>query len=101
MAKTALTMSAASWAVFLCSGAAQAAPLCDDREALISQLRDRWGEAPVALGLTGAGRLLEVLATADGATWTIIATRPDGRACVLDAGTDWQRRSPRPQGAGT
>ena len=100
MVKTTLTISAALWAVFLCAGAVQASPLCDDREALIAELRERWGEAPVALGLTGAGRLLEVLASADGATWTIIATRPDGRACVLDAGTDWQRRSARPQGAG-
>ena len=88
-------------AVFLWAGATHAAPLCDDRDALLAQLRERWGEAPMAIGLTGGGRLLEVLASADGATWTIIATRPDGRSCVLDAGTDWQSRRPaRPQDAG-
>jgi hypothetical protein len=41
------------------------------------QLEKRFAEAPVALGLTGGGRMVvQVFASADGATWTVVLTSP-------------------------
>lgn len=46
-------------------------------------------EAPVARMLSSRGFVIEVLATADGATFTILAVRPDGTACALAVGEDF------------
>jgi hypothetical protein len=72
--------------------AIQAAPRCDDREAMIGRLQEQWGEETIALGLTATGQLLEVLTAANGSTWTLIITAPNGQACVLAVGIDWQDR---------
>ena len=45
------------------------------------------------MALTSAGTLLEVLTADDGATWTIIVSRPDGLSCVVAAGQNWQDKS--------
>ena len=56
--------------------------------------RDDFGEvvpeAPVAVGVTSAGGLVEVFATDDGATWTIVVTTPQGRSCMVAAGEGWR-----------
>ncbi len=56
---------------------------------LVRILTDRYAESPAAMGLTGDGRLLEVLTTQDGKTWTIILTKPDGTSQVISAGQAW------------
>lgn len=66
------------------------AGLCDDRDNIVRQLAQTYDETPVAVGVTNGGGLVEVLATKDGATWTIVVTGPDGRTCVVAAGEGWR-----------
>ncbi|MAG95298.1 MAG: hypothetical protein QF797_10365 [Alphaproteobacteria bacterium] len=69
---------------------AAAQTLCtSDRTAVIEQLKSRYQEAPVAMGLVGDGSVLEVLAAKSG-SWTILVTRPSGLACVVAAGDSWE-----------
>ncbi len=69
---------------------AAAQTLCThDRTAVIEQLKARYQEAPVAMGLVGDGSVLEVLAAKSG-SWTILVTRPNGLACVVAAGGSWE-----------
>lgn len=63
--------------------------VCAERTALLSSLRHEYSEAPTAVGLASNGSVIELLTTADGKTWTILMTRPDGTSCVLAAGEAW------------
>jgi len=68
---------------------AQGAP-CDARDSVLALLADRYSEAPVALGVTGHGSLVEVLTDARGTTWTILVTAPNGTSCVVLTGEGWR-----------
>ena len=70
------------------SAAGQAACLAHDK--LVEMLDGRYSEKPVALGLEVGGRLFEVFAADDGATWTMVLTTPDGASCVVAVGEEWQ-----------
>ncbi len=68
--------------------------LCMGRDALLTQLYLHALEQPVAIGLTAAGNVVEVLASGDGATWTLITTGPTGLSCVVQTGEHWQAIEP-------
>ena len=91
-------------AAFLSSASpslAQSGPYCDTRDSVIKQLSDKYREAPVALGVTHNGSLIEVLSTGDGKTWSIIITSPRGRSCLVAAGEGWREIEGVPQGPET
>ena len=71
------------------TAAAQQA-VCDTRVHVLGQLAKKYGEAPVAIGVTNKGGLVEVLTTSDGNTWTIIVSMPNGTACMVAAGEGWR-----------
>ncbi len=74
--------------------AAQGAPsACAKRDALLSQLANRYGEVPVAIGVAN-GRLVELLTAKDGITWTIILTNPQGVSCLIASGDGWRPITP-------
>ena len=51
---------------------------------------DKYREAPVAVGVTHNGGLIEVLSTGEGQTWSIIITSPQGMSCLVAAGEGWR-----------
>ncbi len=59
------------------------------RDQVVAQLGARYKEAPVAGGIAANGNILEVFASADGRSWTIIVTRPDGMSSVIAQGEGW------------
>ena len=63
---------------------------CNTRESVISLLSNKYKEAPVAVGVTNTGGLVEVLSTGNGGTWTIIVTTPQGMSCLVAAGEGWR-----------
>lgn len=69
---------------------ASAQAVCGKRADLLSQLAGRWSEAPVAMGLKDDGSMLEVVASADGSTWTVLVTHPSGASCVVATGERWE-----------
>ena len=69
---------------------AQTAPQCNTRDYVLGLLSDKYTESVIALGLANNGNLVEVLATGDGATWSIIITTPQGMSCLVAAGEGWQ-----------
>ena len=52
-------------------------------------LTDRYKEAPVARMLYGGGVVLEIWATEDGETWTVIGVRTNGCTWVVSDGTSY------------
>jgi len=83
------------------AAAAAAQSACAPRAAILERLAAQYGEDPVAAGLTTAPLLIEVLASADGASWTIIATSSDGMSCLISAGEGWRRVATEPRGPQT
>jgi hypothetical protein len=69
---------------------AEAQQLCSERGKVIGQFSKVYKEAPVAGGLTRDGRLIEILSTGDGSTWTIVISEPGGETCVIMAGEGWR-----------
>ncbi len=65
---------------------------CNQREKVIGHLAEKYGETPVAVGVTNKGGLVEVLSTGDGNTWSIIVSTPDGTSCLVAAGEAWRTR---------
>ena len=59
------------------------------RERLVTILEGRYSEQPVAAGLEVTGQLIEVFATADRETWTLVMSTPNDMACVIAVGTGW------------
>ena len=63
---------------------------CDQRARVLGHLAQKYKEAPVAIGLTSTGGMVEVLTTGDGGTWTIILSNPNGTSCLVAAGEGWR-----------
>ncbi len=80
---------------------------CAPRDAAAEELANRHGEQPIARGMVpvvvGVGSdgqplyrdsVIEVFASKEGKTWTIIVTDPSMRACQYGHGTDWNELNP-------
>ncbi len=68
---------------------AQSADAGLPRAALVEVLGDSYAEVPVAFGLAKNGGLIEVFASADGATWTVVLSMPNGLSYVVTTGEAW------------
>ncbi|WP_395675512.1 hypothetical protein [Inquilinus sp.] len=67
--------------------AAQAPSPCAPYEIVAAALNERYHEAPVARMLSDRGFVIEILASADGASFTVLGIQPGGTACVVAAGS--------------
>ena len=59
------------------------------RPELVELLGDGYDEAPVAFGLAENGGLIEVFTSAEGATWTMVLSMPNGLSYVVTSGEGW------------
>ncbi len=86
-------LGAVALAVALVGGfraTASAQSFCTTRAEVTKQLDSGYSEAPVAIGLSRNGGVVEVFSTSDGSTWTMIITMPDGTSCMMAAGEAWE-----------
>lgn len=70
---------------------------CESREAVLDFLSSKYSEAPVAMGMSKDGGLVEILTSGPGATFTIIVTAPNGLTCMVAAGDSWESLIPAPR----
>lgn len=93
------SLTAAAAAIFfLASPAAGQSIPCSDRATALKFLADKYDEEPVARGLTNRGHMIELLASKDGDTWTLMVSQPNDVACLIAAGEGWRPVKPKPQG---
>lgn len=63
-------------------------PQCAKRTAILETLSTKYGEAPIGVGLTANGSVLELLASGAG-SWSIIVTDTTGTTCPIAIGEAW------------
>jgi hypothetical protein len=89
----ALPLAIAAAVAALLPSTAYAAAGCFPRETIVAHLAERYGEHPVAAGVS-RGRLLLLLIRPDGASWTILLVPPGAGggelACPLAVGEGWR-----------
>jgi len=70
---------------------------CETRKAVLDFLSSKFAEAPVAMGVSKDGGVVEILTSGPGLTFTIIVTMPNGRTCMVAAGDNWENLAPAQQ----
>ena len=71
---------------------------CNLRPVVLEQLLEDYGEVAIASAISNTGRLIEVLTSEGGGTWSIIMTGQVGPGviltCVIGAGEGWRAIEP-------
>ncbi len=75
--------------VFSVFSTADAQTVLAPRKNIVEGLKAQYGEIPVGRGLTKNGMMMEVFATRDGSTWTLVVTAPNMTSQIVSAGTAW------------
>lgn len=90
MEKLLFTLSFGFAALILATQAGWAEPGCAPRAKVLEALAQTFGETRRSIGLVANAQVMEVFASAETGTWTLIFTRPDGLACVIASGKAYE-----------
>lgn len=94
----ALSLGFAACILFAGRAYGQESPRCADRAQVVAQLAERWGEGRRAVGLAGNQAVLELYTSPATGTFTLIASLPDGRACMVASGDHFELTPPEKPG---
>ncbi len=62
---------------------------CNQRSEAVEHLFENYQEQPISNGISSSGHLVEIFVGPSGG-FTILATTPQGLACVLATGENWR-----------
>jgi hypothetical protein len=65
---------------------AQVQMVCGNRTDMVRQLGEKYGETRRSMGLADGRRVVELYASEETGSWTILMTSPQGIACMMAAG---------------
>lgn len=63
---------------------------CGDRDRVVERLTATYGESRQSIGMAPQGRLVEVFASLETGTWTIMVTMPNGITCLIASGQSFE-----------
>jgi hypothetical protein len=63
---------------------------CGEQAYVTGYLRDQFQEVPVSLGLQADGRMLQIYASEETGSWTMVSTTANGTSCIVAVGEAWQ-----------
>jgi len=72
---------------------------CGERSAIVERLSSKYGESRKSMGLNHNNGVVEVFASEETGTWTILLTMPSGQSCLIAAGQNWEGRPGDVEGA--
>ncbi len=64
--------------------------VCGKRTDMVSQLGEKYGETRRSMGLASGRGVVELYASEETGSWTILMTSPQGIACMMAAGQAFQ-----------
>lgn len=68
--------------------------LCAERNIIVGELTNRYGEQVHGMGLAHQNRIVEVYVSAETGSWTITVTSADGTTCLMAAGQHFAQMRP-------
>lgn len=68
--------------------------LCAERDRVLAQLTDRYGEQVQGMGLAPNNRIMEFFVSEETGSWTITVTTADGTTCLMAAGRHYEAMIP-------
>ncbi len=80
------------------SSPANAQAVCLAHAELVKQLSTKYAEEPMGIGLANDGTVMQLFASKDGNTWTLVRTLPDGTSCMMAGGESWDEPTARVTG---
>jgi hypothetical protein len=73
------------------SGHAQSERSCASHDFIVDRLATGYGETRQSIGLGSDNRIVELFASTQTGTWTLIITHPDGQTCLVAAGEAFEK----------
>jgi hypothetical protein len=64
---------------------------CADHAQIVERLAESYGESRQSIGLGSDNAVVEVFASVETGSWTIVVTRPGGPSCLVAAGQSFQQ----------
>jgi hypothetical protein len=99
MTREILTLGLGLGAILIATQALRAQDAgCAERGTIVERLARDYGESRQSIGLVGGRQVLEVFASEETGSWTILLTAPDGVACLVATGELFHRFDPVPPG---
>ena len=86
-----VTVAALVCAVFAPVVASAAGQACAPRDDVLNHLKSKYNEERRSIGLTSNNMVLEVYASIDGDTWSVVMSYPDGTSCVMAVGSAFEQ----------
>ena len=86
----ALTAATALYIAATFEAAAQNGRNCAPRDAVVSRLAEGYGETRQSMGLGANNSVVEVFASTETGSWTIIVTAPSGITCLVASGQSYE-----------
>lgn len=77
-------------ALTFASGAFAQSRHCADRDRIVERLAAGYGETRQTVGIGSDNTLVEVFASLETGTWTIVVTTPGGPSCLVASGQAYQ-----------
>lgn len=90
-----LLAGAAISAIAASATPALAQAICGKRSAIVTQLQEKYGETRRSIGFQQGRGVVEVWASDDTGTWSIVVTNPQGITCLLAAGEAFESEAVR------
>ncbi len=81
--------------------AASAQQNCGPRAVVVEHLTENFGESRQTIGMGQDGQVVEVYASTETGSWTIIVTLPNGSSCLVAAGDAFEVLAEAPAPTGT
>ena len=87
----ALTAAAAFFIATTTQASAQSQRNCGPRDAVVQQLAEGYGETRQSIGIGSNNAVVEMFASADTGSWTILVTMPTGLTCLVASGQSFEQ----------
>ena len=66
-----------------------AAQTCAERGVIVDRLKEKYRESHRASGLGTDTKMVEIWASPESGSWTILITEANGKSCIAAAGQNW------------
>jgi hypothetical protein len=93
MQKTFFALSLGFGLAILAQSANAQSASCGDRTKVVKSLSQKYGETRQGIGLGRNNGVMEIYASSETGTWTILVTKPNGQACLVAAGESFESLS--------